>query len=339
MSRLSNTDGPGGSPSNRLSQSTATCQPRLRGLRRGRPRFELRTYDGSSGSRDYRIYIPGTPPLGARSLLVMLHGCTQNAHEFALATGMNAQAEKHGMILVYPEQTTSHHAKACWNWYRPRDQRRGSGEATILAELTQGLAAEFGIEPDRVFVAGISAGGAMAAILGEAYPDVYAAVGVHSGVACGLAVDLFSALSAMRGHVGWLNLLQRVSPDQRPMRTIVFHGTADSTVHPRNAKRIIAAAGPGIDTRVREETGTSRGGRAYTVTIATAPDGSTQSELWMIEGSEHAWSGGWTDDPYTDPAGPDASAEMVRFFLQGSRQSSGQRDHGPVDALRGAEVM
>ena len=281
-----------------------------------RPRFERRRFEGSVGSRDYRLYVPATPPRGPRSLLMMLHGCTQTAEDFALATGMNLLAERHGLIVAYPEQTGAHHRKACWNWYRPGDQRRGAGEPAILAEMTRALAAEFGIGTDRIFVAGLSAGGAMAAVMGETYPELFAAVGVHSGVACGVAINLPSALGAMRG---WPALFQRAATGQAPRRTIVLHGTADRAVHPANAGRIVAAAASGIEAELRQETGTSAGGRPYTVTVATAEEGRSLSELWLIEGTGHAWSGGQPGCAYTDPAGPNASAEMVRFFLQGSR--------------------
>lgn len=281
-----------------------------------RPRFERRCFDGSTGSRDYRLYVPATPPRGPRSLLVMLHGCTQTAEDFALATGMNLLAERHGLVVAYPEQTGAHHRKACWNWYRPGDQRRGAGEPAILAEMTRALAAEFGIGTDRIFVAGLSAGGAMAAVMGETYPDLFAAVGVHSGVACGVAINLPSALGAMRG---WPALFQRAATGQAPRRTIVLHGMADRAVHPANAGRIVAAAASGVEAELRQEAGTSAGGRPYTVTVATAGEGPALSELWLIEGTGHAWSGGQPGCAYTDPAGPNASAEMVRFFLQGSR--------------------
>ena len=288
----------------------------LRSLGGRNSRFEARTFTGSAGSRDYRLYGPATGLRAPRGLLVTLHSCTQTADEFALATGMNAQAEKHDLVVVYPEQTQLHHRKACWNWYRPGDQHRGAGEPAIIAELTQELMAEFAIDPSRVFVAGLSAGGAMAAVMGRAYPDLYAGVGVHSGVPCGLAVNAFSAFSVMKGHAGWANLFQRLTSEHPAMRTIVFHGTADRTVHPRNAEDLVAAAAPDADTQERQETVIPESGRSHTVSITTGADGSSVSELWLIEGSGHAWSGGSPEGSFTDPSGPSASAEIVRFFLQ-----------------------
>ena len=294
----------------------------LRSLGGRRSRFELRTFTGSAGSRNYRLYAPATGLRAPCGLLVMLHGCTQTAEEFALATGMNAQAKKHGLVVVYPEQPQLHHRKACWNWYRPADQHRGAGEPAIIAELTQHLMAEFAIDPRRVFVAGLSAGGAMAAVMGRAYPDLYAGVGVHSGVPCGLAVNAFSALSAMKGHAGWASLFQRLTSEHAAMRTIVFHGTADRTVHPRNAEDLVAAAAPNANTQERQEMVSPESGRPHTVSITTGADGFSLSELWLIEGSGHAWSGGSPESSFTDPSGPNASAEMVRFFLQEDQPKS-----------------
>jgi poly(hydroxyalkanoate) depolymerase family esterase len=278
--------------------------------------LETRTYLGPEGTRTYRLYVPAMPPSEPRSLVVMLHGCGQGPEEFAHATRMSAQAEEHGLIVAYPEQTSAHHARGCWNWYRPGDQRRGAGEPAIIAGLTLDLMSEFAVTSDRVFVAGLSAGGAMAAVLGATYPDLYAAVGVHSGVPCGSAVDVVTALGAMRWGAGWTTTMFRSARDQGPVRTIVFHGTADGTVNPANAGRIVTAATGGLTHDLCDERGTVDGGHSYLVTLATGADGAALSELWLIAGCGHAWSGGSAEARFTDPAGPDASAEMVRFFLQ-----------------------
>lgn len=261
--------------------------------------FLSRSHSASAGTRDYRLYRPTTDR--PRGLVVMLHGCTQTPEDFAVGTGMNQVAEAHGLLVAYPGQTNAHNAASCWNWFDPLHQKRGGGEPEILAGIARDLAAEYGLSHDTVFVAGLSAGGAMAAVLGAAYPDLFAAVGVHSGLPAGAANDVVSAFSAMRGGA---------APVPRPApkhRTIVFHGSADTTVHPANAAQIAVAAGP-VTARIE---GRSAGGRRYTRSIH-----GSGMESWLIEGAGHAWSGGQAAGSFTDPLGPDASAEMVRFFLE-----------------------
>jgi poly(hydroxyalkanoate) depolymerase family esterase len=248
----------------------------------------------------------------------MLHGCKQNPDDFAMGTGMNAVAEAHGLLVAYPGQTGADNASSCWNWFRPADQMRDAGEPSIIAGITAVIMSEFGLVRDRVFVAGLSAGGAMAAVMGETWPDLYAAVGVHSGLAFGSANDVMSAFSAMRGDLG---LPSRTKPraaagGASPVRTIVFHGGADRTVHPSNADRIVTAASlTGAEGAVRKEAGCAAGGRTYTKTIVADREGLTAVEYWLVDGAGHAWSGGHAGGSYTDPQGPDASSEMVRFFL------------------------
>ena len=254
----------------------------------------------------------------------MLHGCTQTPEDFAAGTGMNALAEERRLLVVYPEQTAGDNSMSCWNWFRPGDQMRDAGEPAIIAGLTESLRDEYGIARDRVFVAGLSAGGAMAAIMGETYPELYRAVGVHSGLACGSANDVMSAFTAMRGQVGIEPRPSRhgsARPETAP-RVIVFHGKADTTVHPSNAARIVAGRG-GRRGMIRSEHGPSGETRAYSRLVAERDDGTHAIECWMIDGAEHAWSGGHPSGSYTDPRGPDASAAMVRFFLDGASDAAG----------------
>lgn len=263
-------------------------------------RFEARQFACAAGARDYKLYIPAareTP----RGLVVMLHGCRQDPDDFAAGTGMNGVAETEGMLVAYPRQSSADNLASCWNWFRPGDQRRHAGEPEVLAGLTRALVAEFDIDPDRVFVAGLSAGGAMAAVLAETYPDVYAAAGVHSGLPTGAANDVVSAFAVMRGDPGLGG-----AGASAARRLIVFQGDADRTVHPANAERLVA--GRGGAAQVTE--GRSTGGRAY----RRSADADT--EVWIVQGAGHAWAGGRPEGSYSDPAGPDASAEMLRFFLQ-----------------------
>jgi poly(hydroxyalkanoate) depolymerase family esterase len=272
-------------------------------------RFESHRYQGPDGSRDYRLFVPGGHDGRPLPLLVMLHGCTQTPEDFAIGTGMNALAQAHGLLVAWPEQPTSANASRCWNWFNGGDQARGSGEPALLAGLTRAILAEGRTDPARVYVAGLSAGGAAAAILGAAYPDLYAAVAVHSGLACGSARDLPSALTAMRqggaGHRG-----------QAPVPTIVLHGDGDRTVHPANAGHVLSQAGAGSELTARTERGSSDGGVAWTRTVHTDVAGRELLEDWRLHGIGHAWSGGSADGSHTAPTGPDASAVIVRFLLQ-----------------------
>lgn len=270
-------------------------------------RFDQRQIDTPHGGRDYRLYIPASLPGGPQGLILMLHGCTQDPDDFAAGTAMNTHAERHGLIVAYPAQTRSHNAQACWNWFRAADQARGKGEPAILATLARTLCAEFSIPARCVFAAGLSAGGAMAAILGKTYPDLFSAVAIHSGLAAGSASDVVSAFAAMRGEA------PQTVRSGTGARTITLHGSADSTVHPENSAQIMAFARHGAED-VHLATGTANG-RSYTRSQTFAADGTVQTEHWDIAGTGHAWSGGSPAGSYTDPAGPDASALIVGFFL------------------------
>ena len=265
-----------------------------------------RSFTCTAGTRSYKLYIPSKSAAEPRPLLVMLHGGTQDADDFAVGTRMNEVAEELGFIVAYPIQPKAANASLCWNWFLPAHQRRDAGEPAIIAGITRELITEHDIDPHRVFIAGLSAGGAMAAIMGETYPDLYAGIGVHSGLATGTASDLPSAFAAMRGTNG--KRQRRALPE---MRTIVFHGDADNIVHPSNAALIVG--GQGTDSKH-----TSQPGAGKTFTRRTVQDrsGKTVAEDWTIHGSGHAWSGGSGDGSYTDPHGPDASREMIRFFLE-----------------------
>jgi poly(hydroxyalkanoate) depolymerase family esterase len=270
--------------------------------------FLARSFLGNAGRRDYRLYVPSRPAANRRALIVMLHGCKQDPVDFAVGTRMNALAETHGFLVAYPGQARAANPAVCWNWFNPRDQRQGMGEPAIIAGLTREIIAEFAIDPARVFIAGLSAGGAMAAVMGATDPDLYAAIGVHSGLPYGAANDVVSAFAAMRGEAP-------LPSEPAKLPCIIFHGEADPTVHPSNATRIA-----GTTDGLREvESGTAKG-RAYTRTIARAPLGQIIGEHWLIHGAVHAWSGGDGEGSYTDPKGPDASREMVRFFLERARR-------------------
>jgi poly(hydroxyalkanoate) depolymerase family esterase len=274
--------------------------------------FLTRSFNCEAGARDYKLYIPSDADGRKLPLVVMLHGCKQDPDDFAIGTGMNQLGEDRGFIVAYPKQSNNANPSGCWNWFNPKDQMRDSGEPSIIAGITRSIMAEFDIDPDRVYVAGLSAGGAMAAIMAEAYPDLFAAAGIHSGLPYGAASDVPSAFAAMRGGA---NPAAASRHTEASVRTIVFHGALDRTVNPANAELIVAAARAGLD-RANEETQEGElGGAPYARTIIKDARGAARVEYWEIGGLGHAWSGGNSDGSFTEPDGPDASREMLRFFL------------------------
>ena len=292
--------------------------------------FLERSYSNRAGTRSYKLYIPSGYVGQAVPLVVMLHGCTQSPDDFAAGTHLNALAEEHTFLVAYPAQAADANISRCWNWFEAAEQQRGRGEPSLIAGITCEVVGEYHVNIEQVYVAGMSAGGAMAAIMGATYPDLYAAVGVHSGLAPGAAQDLSSAFSAMRGG-GTLTVRQDTPTREHtpivPM--IVFHGDRDTTVHPRNADHLLAhyqiATNNTVDGRnapgkpaspVTVQQGQVPGGYSYTRTIHHDAGGRAVVEQWTIHGLGHAWSGGSHPGSYTDPKGPDASAEMVRFFRQ-----------------------
>jgi poly(hydroxyalkanoate) depolymerase family esterase len=283
--------------------------------------YLTRRFRSEEGARDYKVYVPRDARGRKPPLVVMLHGCTQNPDDFALGTGMNDLADEHGFIVAYPMQPASANQSGCWNWFNPTDQSRGVGEPSIIAGLTRSIMAEFDIDDDRVYVAGLSAGGAMAAIMGAAYPELYAATGVHSGPAYGFATDIVSAFAAMRGSPNFnqTGAKATVGKTVSGVRTIVFHGASDRTVHPSNAEAIFSQARVAFDggAQVTQFDGAVRG-RNYTRTVVADAEGVPYAEYWEVEGLGHAWSGGSPHGSHTDSLGPEASREMLRFFLEGA---------------------
>jgi poly(hydroxyalkanoate) depolymerase family esterase len=274
--------------------------------------FETATFTNAAGSRDYKLYVPANRPGQPMPLIVMLHGCTQSPDDFAAGTRMNALAEEHGCLIVYPAQPSSANAQKCWNWFSPSDQTRDGGEPSLIAGITRQIVKDHPVDAARVYVAGLSAGGAAAAIMGAAYPDLYAAVCVHSGLPVGSARDIASAFAAMRqGGAG-------SARSSRPVPTIVFHGDQDHTVNLRNGDAVIAqskASASSLSPTIEIGQAQAPGGHGYSREIHADASGKALFEQWTIQGAGHAWAGGSPSGSYTDPRGPDASREMLRFFL------------------------
>ncbi len=284
---------------------------------------------GREAQRKYRLYEPGFRKPGPAPLLVLLHGCHQDAEDFAVGTRMNEAAEEVGMVVLYPEQSILANVLRCWNWYALENRPAGKDEAALIAAMTQDVMRLHDIDPARVYVAGMSAGGAMAAVLARDYPELYAALGVHSGVPAGLAHDVFSAMRLM----SWGPADGEADADpssgnsgRHALPSIVFHGDEDMTVHPSNGQAIHSAPGadpvgpfPGGSLRATSLPGNGQHG--VTRSVDYGPGGVTNRELWIVHGAGHAWAGGSDEGSHTDADGPDASREMLRFFLQHRRMS------------------
>lgn len=312
----------------RMGQQSA--MPGLDGLKRSEARvptpslpdgarFDEFNYAEGRESRPYKLYVPSGYAGEPLPLVVMLHGCTQSPDDFAAGTRMNELGEEQTFLVAYPAQIKSANASKCWNWFNATDQKRDRGEPSLIAGITRRIMDDFPVDPRRVYVAGLSAGGAAAAIMGANYPDLYAAIGVHSGLACGAASDMPSAFAAMRSggsHRGGSS----TGGIGDTVPTIVFHGDRDRTVHPVNGDQVIAQSKPRADLHTSVSHGQAAGGIGYTRTVQV--DGSERAmlEQWVLHGAGHAWSGGSPSGSYTEPRGPDASREMVRFFLEHARE-------------------
>lgn len=275
-------------------------------------------HEGAAGRRSYRLYVPRVAD-GTRALplVVMLHGCQQDPDDFARGTRMNEVADEQGFLVAYPAQSRRANGSNCWRWFEAAQQARGGAEPAIIDGIAGEVAARHRVDAGRVYAAGLSAGAAMAVILGQAYPERFAAVAAHSGLARGAARDLPGALAAMRGGSG-----VAAPVAARAVPTIVFHGDADATVAPANGdaivRQVLAAAPAGLQ---REQATFVARGRRCTRTRHVDAAGRPLVEHWAVQGGAHAWFGGSTTGSFTSPDGPDASREIARFFALHARRA------------------
>lgn len=286
-------------------------------------RFLSGSCTNRAGTRAYKLYIPSSYYGEALPLVVMLHGCKQDPDDFAAGTGMNRLAERYKFLVLYPAQAHRANSLNCWRWFNPAHQQRDRGEPSIIADITRQVMSKYRVDPDRVYVAGLSAGGSMAAILAARYSELYAAVAIHSGLPLGAANNLASAIEAMKAGAS-----APLAPYRQAVPVIVFHGDRDSRVHPVNGVHALSqcmsfSAEGKREERVAGRTSMQATGtrRAYTQTIVYCSENKPIAEHWVIHGSGHAWSGGSRAGSYTDPEGPDASSEMIRFFHANPRRS------------------
>ena len=300
-----------------------------------RTQFSEHTYTGSAGTRRYKLFVPSAYRGQPLPLVVMLHGCTQTPDDFATGTRMNMLAEERACFIVYPAQPQTANMSKCWNWFKASNQRRDQGEPAIIAGLVRELLLTYGLDHERVYVGGLSAGGAMAVILGRAFPELFAAVGVHSGLPYAAAHDLPSAFAAM--HQGDASD-PTVGPSENAQAwrggipTIVFHGDLDTTVHPCNGEKVVSQSAGASSFNAADSSSAAAatvercangtpGGHSYTRRIFKDGTGKIVVEYWLVHGAGHAWFGGDPRGSYTDSKGPDASSEMLRFFLERVRAS------------------
>ncbi|WP_411884902.1 alpha/beta hydrolase family esterase [Polaromonas sp. YR568] len=279
--------------------------------------FSPGTFESGKHRYPYKVFVPSHPRPGL-PVVVMLHGCKQDAADFAAGTAMNAVAEREKFIVVYPEQLRQANSMGCWNWFEPAHQARGEGEPAMIAALASHIASLHRADPARIYIAGLSAGGAMAALAGKLYPEVFAAVGVHSGLAPGAARDVASAFTAMRRGPGKSAALGAIG-----LPTIIFQGSGDKTVSPANAdaiaqEEVASRAREGIHLSSTRSEVPSSEGRESSVVRWTDQAGTAQVEIWTIQSAPHAWAGGDAAGSFTDPKGPNASQAMVRFFMRHS---------------------
>jgi poly(hydroxyalkanoate) depolymerase family esterase len=281
--------------------------------------FEWHTHSSEAGTRRYRLFVPSS--VDARHpapLVVMLHGCTQDPDDFARGTRFDQLAGERGVIVAWPEQTNTHHPQKCWAWYDPVNQGSGPGEPALIAGITREVMASLPVDRRRVYVAGVSAGAAMAVNTAAAYPELFAAVASHSGIPYRAAADVPHAIAVMHGGSPDPAILAYALQDAlggaRPA-LIAVHGAADAVVSATNSRQLAAVWAGVLGLSASPAERATEGGLGVERTRWKAADGSTAIELVIVDSLGHAWSGGSPDGTFTDPRGPDASRLILDFLL------------------------
>jgi poly(hydroxyalkanoate) depolymerase family esterase len=294
------------------------------------------TYNGPAGSRPYFVYTPANYHVGsAVPLMVMLHGCTQTPADFAAGTQMDQLADQKQFVVVYPQQTSTYNQEKCWNWFDSADQSRGSGEPAIIAGIVQAVeqtTSQWTIDTHHIYAAGLSAGAAMTVILGATYPDIFAAIGVQSGLeyqAATSSTDAYTALRqggpdpARQGQAAY----NAMGSAARVVPTITFHGTSDYLVYPINGEQVVRqwmqtdhlashnAYNASFNSPTSTTNGQVAGGHSYSVYTWNDSNGNEVQEYWLVNGMGHDWSGGSSSGTYTDPQGPGATQAIYNFFM------------------------
>ncbi len=285
-------------------------------LRRAAGDLTSGTHTHANQTRRYKLYVPAAAADQALPLVIMLHGCSQSADDFATGTGMNRRAREDGFFALYPQQSHEANSTGCWNWFLPEHQQHGSGEPALLASLTLAVIEQYDIDPRRVFIAGMSAGGVMATLTAQAYPELFTAVGVHSGLPIGSVSNMDEAMRVMNhGNTNTSPAADALPSHRAPKPIIVFHGDQDDMVHRSNGEQLVQEVLGNTRHHVQVEPGTSGNGRRYARHIYIDAHHKVLAEYWLVHGTGHAWSGGSPSGSYTDRHGPDATGEMLRFFF------------------------
>jgi len=287
--------------------------------------FVTREIETAAGPRRYKLYVPSSyDGTTAVPLLVVLHGCTQDPDNAARGTRFNQAAEQSKLLVAYPEQPPSANGLKCWNWFDAAHQKRDQGEPALIASITRQVVADMKVDSRRIYIVGLSAGAAMALTVAYAYPDIYAAAGLHSGIAYGVATSTPEAIRRMgigaADPADYAGLVSRGMGSNRAIRAIVFQGKSDKTVNPANADNIVTQLLTGFDSKVAAEHTQSSGitAKGYHFTRRTYGN-PVVIEEWSVDELGHAWSGGSSDGTYVDEKGPDATREIVRFLLDHHR--------------------
>lgn len=302
-----------------LSRASGAAWPELKLRSDSAGTFSSLTFANKQGWRDYKLYVPAGHCGRPMPLIVMLHGCQQDPDDFAMGTRMNSLADAHRFLVAYPRQTFWSQGANCWNWFEAGEQRRHGREPSLIAGIATSISANWAVAPGRVFVAGLSAGAAMAVILGQTYPELFAGVAAHSGLPRGAAQDVGSAFTAMQGRVARKGRLP-FARSGKPVRTLVLHGDADRTVQLANGNAItrqVVEAFRQAKTPLVTQPITGRGTAPSTAAFTNYKDlsGRVMVRECIVPGGTHAWFGGCADGSFTEASGLDASAEVIRFFL------------------------